>query len=202
MYKDFLNLKIYDKKIDNNNAVAEIYRVLTSEFETMSQNDLKLNSDFEDIDIAVQTLDEKKAIDKIILYWISYLNYFNRVNYLINIMNLSTDIRKIKSKEISKFIDQAEKHIQGHLKFALSGTRRHCSYLFFKLFEVRNDKNIQIKMQDIYLAAFNSALNYVDSKTSSSGTKLSKKYLLENLIGREFIKHWNDLLALEAKRDF
>jgi hypothetical protein len=35
MYKDFMNLKIYDKKKNNNESLAEIYNLLTEEFKSL-----------------------------------------------------------------------------------------------------------------------------------------------------------------------
>jgi hypothetical protein len=201
MYKDFLNLKIYDKKVYWKDGIAEIYDILTQQFKNMSEIEEINSKPFDNLDIALSSLELEKAIDKIILHWTSFLLYVSRVNFLINIVTLSNESRGVKKKEINEFRNTATSHIDTHLVSALFWIKFHTDYFYFKLFEIREDSDINKTIVKIYLNAFQSAVNFIDKKSGNGATKFSENYSLRNIIESKCLKVLEELDNLAADDD-
>lgn len=201
MHKDFLNLKIYDKKVYWKDGIAEIYDILTKQFENMSAIEEINSKPFDNLDIALSSLELKKAIDKIILHWISFLSYVSRVNFLINIVTLSNESRGVKKKEINEFRNTATSHIDSHLVTALFWIKFHTDYFYFKLFELHEDSDINKTIVEIYLNAFQSAVNFIDKESENGATKFSENYSLRNTIESKCLKALEELDNLPAEDD-
>jgi hypothetical protein len=194
VHKEFLNLKIYDKKVYWKDALAEVYNILTQEYENIYKLGELSNSEFESLDIAVDSLEEKEAINKIILHWTSFLLYVSRVNFLINIVTLSNESRGVKKKEINEFRNTATGHIESRLDTALFWIRFHISYFYFKFIEIREEPNTNKTIVEIYLTSFQSAVNFIDEKSGNGATKFCDNYSLKDTIK---IKCLKEILEIE-----
>jgi hypothetical protein len=194
MHKDFLNLKIYDKKVYWKDALAEVYNILAQENENMYKLAELTNSEFKSLDIAVDSLEEKAAINKIISHWTSFLLYVSRVNFLINIVTLSNESRGVKKKEINEFRNTATSDIESRLDAALFWIQFHISYFYFKFIEIREEPNTNKTIVEIYLNSFQSAVDFIDDKSGNGATKFRDKYSLKETIKIECL---NKIIEIE-----
>jgi hypothetical protein len=196
-----MNLKIYDKKYNDNDALVEIYTYLKNEYQEISDyRELTIEA-FKPLGVAIDKLETKDAINKIVLYWVANFTYFARVNYLINIVKLSDKTRKIKKKEIRDFTEIANSHIIDQLYSALTYTEFHISYFYFRFIEVRQEKDLGEILLNAYSEDFHSAIGYVDTKFGNSASKFSENYTLEILLKRKLIDKIDSLQSMADTED-
>jgi hypothetical protein len=196
-----MNLKIYDKKHNDNDALVEMYTCLKNEYQEISDYRESTIEAFKPLEVAIEKLETKEAIDKIILYWVANLTYFIRVNYLINIVKLSDKTRRIKKKEIKDFTEIANSHIIDQIDSALTYSQFHISYFYFRFIEVRQERDLGETLLNAYLEAFQSAIGFVDTKFGNSASKFSDNYTLEILLKRKLIDKIDGLQSMAGTED-
>jgi hypothetical protein len=196
-----MSLKIYDKKNNNKESLAEIYNLLTEEFKTMPVNIERTHSAFKSIGVAVEKLSEQDAIDKIILFWVTYFTFFSRVNFLLNVVKVSEKDRRIKGKEVKEFTEIVNSHIVEEIDSSLHYMQWHISYFYFRFFEVRNEIDLGETITSLYLRAYQSAVDYVDSQSSKSASKFSEIYTLEILLKRKLMNKIDSLQSMADTED-
>ncbi len=182
MFEDFLNLKLYDKKVNSKIALAEIYELLIKEYKSISEYHNMNTVVFSDIKTALNNLESKQVVDKITLYWTSILLYISRVNFLTNITSIGVNSGRVKKRDLDEFTEITKNHIDSVLKSALDLAEMHMSFLYFKYWETQKSSEINSLLVETYLNSFQSAMQVMDKKISNSSTKISDNYSLRKLI--------------------
>jgi hypothetical protein len=183
-----MNLKIYDKKYNNNESLAEIYTYLKYEYLEISKYREKNSEAFHPLESVVEKLETKEAINKMVVYWGMNLTYFSHINFLTNIVILSEKSRKTKKKEIRDFVEIANSHITNQLNASIALVQIHISYLYFKYIESRKERNFSQSLLNAYLEAFQSAVEAVDSELGNAASKFAEMYTLETLIEQNVLQ--------------
>jgi len=182
MFEDFLNLKLYDKKVNSKSALAEIYELLIKEYKSISEYNNMNTVVFSDIKTALNNLESKQVVNKIILFWTSILLYISRVNFLINITAVGVSSGRVKKRDLDEFTEITKKHIDSVINSALNLVDMHISFLYFKYWETQKSSETNNLLIETYLNSFQTAMQVVDKKTSNSAIKITDNYSLGKLI--------------------